>query len=259
MSEYSIQELQVEILKLLKMFHQICIDNNIKYTLHGGSLLGAIREKGFIPWDDDGDIALFRDEYEKLEQKLSHDSNETIYLDSTRDKVKKVWLKQEGKPTVWLDIFIYDYISEKRISQKLKILGLTFLAAYSKNDTSMAQFRTNQRAKGIQKIIYEIIYGASKQIPIETRITQFDSFCRNCFLGDKKLVHRANDQLWAMPMILAVDKMKSYKNTKFEDTELMISMNYDEILTQLYGKDYMTPRRAAASETEVHNISRNSN
>lgn len=259
MTEYTTKELQVEILRLLKMFHQLCVDHDIKYTLHGGSLLGAVREKGFIPWDDDGDVALFREEYEKLAKLIPHDSTNSFYLECDRDKVKKVWLKQEGKPSVWLDIFIYDFISEKRVKQKLKIFGLTLLAAYSKDETSMAQFRTNQRAKGLKRIIYEGIYGISKNIPIEKRIERVDAFCRDRYIGAKKFVHRANDQLWAMPMILPVDKMLDYKCTQFEDTELMISNNYDEILTQLYGADYMTPRRAAASETEVHNISRNSN
>ena len=51
---------------MLKKFDSFCVDNNIKYSLIGGSLIGAIRNKGIIPWDDDIDIILMPDEYEKL-------------------------------------------------------------------------------------------------------------------------------------------------------------------------------------------------
>ncbi len=53
-------------LSLLKKIHDFCVSKNIKYTLDSGSLLGAIRHKGFIPWDDDIDIALSDIEFEKL-------------------------------------------------------------------------------------------------------------------------------------------------------------------------------------------------
>lgn len=50
----------------LVYFDKVCREHNIKYSLNGGTLLGAIRHKGFIPWDDDVDVMLLRDENEKL-------------------------------------------------------------------------------------------------------------------------------------------------------------------------------------------------
>lgn len=58
-----LQNIQNNLLSLLKVFHTYCLENNVKYSLHGGTLLGAIREKGFIPWDDDIDITMTRKEY----------------------------------------------------------------------------------------------------------------------------------------------------------------------------------------------------
>ena len=52
------KDLQNAILKVGKELYRICIENNIKYTMVGGTLLGAIRHQGFIPWDDDMDIGM---------------------------------------------------------------------------------------------------------------------------------------------------------------------------------------------------------
>ncbi len=52
--------------KLLDLIHNICINNNLQYWMHYGTLIGAVRHKGFIPWDDDIDICMMRDDYEKL-------------------------------------------------------------------------------------------------------------------------------------------------------------------------------------------------
>lgn len=60
------REYQLLQVKVMKRIHDFCVANNIKYYIIGGTLLGAIRHKGFIPWDDDMDIAMMRDDYEKF-------------------------------------------------------------------------------------------------------------------------------------------------------------------------------------------------
>lgn len=62
----TIEELKTIQLDVLLAFHQFCIDNNLKYSLAAGSLIGAVRHKGFIPWDDDIDVYMLREDYDKL-------------------------------------------------------------------------------------------------------------------------------------------------------------------------------------------------
>ena len=62
----TLKHLQDVYLMMLKDFIKVCDENQIEYFLDGGSALGAVRHQGFIPWDDDIDIILFRDEYNRL-------------------------------------------------------------------------------------------------------------------------------------------------------------------------------------------------
>lgn len=74
--------------------------------------------------------------------------------------------------------------------------------------------------------------------------------------GGGKFIHRANDQLWAMPMIIPAEYMNEFTYVCFEDTELMIATHYETILTQLYGNDYMTPKKVTEKEQKVHDLAR---
>ena len=66
MAEYNIRELQLRILETLKAVDNVCREHNLRYYIWAGTMIGAVRHKGFIPWDDDLDIAMPRPDYDRL-------------------------------------------------------------------------------------------------------------------------------------------------------------------------------------------------
>ena len=252
----SIRGFQEELLVLLKLFHTLCMDNEINYTLHGGTLLGAIREGGFIPWDDDADIAMLKEDYIKLKKVFLVNTSHEVRFDTETDKIKKIWMKREGRPEVWLDIFIYVGISSNKILQKIKTVGLLMLAPFAKSSEGMTQFEARKRIGGIKRVAYKSINLLGKPFSLVWRNRVFDAFCLNAFTGSGELIHRANDQSIGIGIILNSKCMKNYYLIPFEDTELMVTRDYQIVLSTIYGNDYMVPNREYDNTHDVHDAVR---
>ena len=62
MADYDIRPLQLRILKILLAVDKVCKEHGLRYYIMAGTMLGAVRHKGFIPWDDDIDLVMFREE-----------------------------------------------------------------------------------------------------------------------------------------------------------------------------------------------------
>lgn len=122
MKKINLREHQLIALEILKYFDKVCSENNIRYSLGGGTLIGAARHQGFIPWDDDVDVYMCRDEYQKFVEvwkKMHHKRYEislaediTGFMSGSMTKifdVKSLLIDvQNRKSPVFIDIFILD-------------------------------------------------------------------------------------------------------------------------------------------------------
>lgn len=126
--ELSVNDIKKKSLEIVIDVDSFCRNNNIRYSLAYGSLLGAVRHKGYIPWDDDVDLMMPRDDYERFcrEYKSDHFSlacssnNSKCFISYARVYDSKdtfstslwPWLKPEKGVGVWIDIFPIDAVSD---------------------------------------------------------------------------------------------------------------------------------------------------
>ena len=251
-SNKDLRKAQLLMLKILKEVHKICEENNIKYFLSDGTLIGAIRHQGFIPWDDDLDIGMLREDYEKFCKIAPQILSENFILQNFQtDKgyglqfgkvilKNTVWIEQVAKNTnrqwsgIYIDIFPYDNITENKKMQKLinrlyifiqGLILIKFKYINISNYESMAK-----KLKYVLKKIY--LCTISKKLLIYIR----DSICKRYLNKSKTLVTKYGGNFYKNQ-----NPYNFYKDLTlqtFEDTSFYIPKNYDKILKNLYG-NYM--------------------
>ena len=111
MKPISSNEAKQILLELMDDIHQFCIENKIKYSLAFGTLIGAIRHKGFIPWDDDIDIYLMREDYDRFRKSYAP-RKEYIKLNDpeTDEDYHRTFLKVEDTRTVVHEVAALKYV-----------------------------------------------------------------------------------------------------------------------------------------------------
>lgn len=136
MKELTLPEIQKESLDILKVVDAFCKDHSISYTLACGTLLGAVRHKGFIPWDDDVDIFMLLPEYEKFINSFSVEGYELVCpeknpecwtgfarvceLDRTVVHTVGSWTADVGRKGMWIDVFpLYSVPDDEQEFRKL--------------------------------------------------------------------------------------------------------------------------------------------
>ena len=257
-NSYGLLEVQKANLILLEEIDKICRKHNISYMLDAGTLLGAIRHGGFIPWDDDADIAMRRQDWEvfrrvaKAElredftlltpQELSQSNKfydftpRLMYNKSRRRKATKEDEYYDAKLNhLWVDIFILDNLPNAKISQKLVLSLQKFIYLLSMGHRYKLDYK---KYSLFQKICVFIISNIGKLIPMESLYKLQNNLSKSCNKKTVKRVYYSNYQPDYID--ISLDKSCVEKNTyiQFEDSKLLIPEAYDEILRAVYG-DYM--------------------
>ncbi|WP_270518116.1 LicD family protein [Megamonas funiformis] len=168
------RDIQKEELKILLEFDSFCKNYNLKYYLSGGTLLGAIRHKGFIPWDDDIDVCMPRPDYMRFLKifpeiykgryflrcpERNNFSLPFTKLMSKNIEISSLSIDKNMESNLWIDIFPVDGLSEdinkvKKIYKKRYIYGTLLLLKFSK----VGNFNLKKRfQRCIGKVIAKLI------------------------------------------------------------------------------------------------------
>lgn len=255
MKKLTLNEIHVRTLEIMDFIHNFCEQNNIKYVLGYGTLLGAIRHKGFIPWDDDFDIQMPRSDFNKFCElfqkekcgyfKLVCRANDKGYTN--------------GIPRVFDNRFIYESVGEKKTGVVISNMGI-FIDIYPfdnfGNDKACAHRLTkmikrinflytiyvnkysvgNVARKIIRSVVHYIlraIYGTHYNEKVDEKIYKIikkHTDVSDKFVGQATWEVGENqfDKSWFSDRLLA----------PYEDRMYWIPKDYDNILRKSYG-DYM--------------------
>ncbi len=244
----AIQQLMLQVLLEIDC---ICKHHNIKYFLGGGTLLGAIRHKGFIPWDDDADIMMLREDYEKFTAIATQELPDYLQLQTAKtDKNNHFFSKIRIKETVcatkftkqlsdinvglFVDIFPHDYTANSRWGQKIHE-NMTIVArslVYNKWGA------TYVKSDGSHKF-YRLMATVIKDI-MPMKFLEWQQFAIIEFFKYRKnrrfLYDGMGQNLRKGPFPKEWLEQTIY--VPFETIELPVPKNYHQYLTHLYG-DYM--------------------
>lgn len=254
----TLEEHQAAMLDLLEKLDSICSQHKIPYMLFAGTMLGAVRHNGFIPWDDDIDVVMLREDYEKFLSIAQSETDGTRYY--TQCELSEHWPMYFSKlrlnnttclekyhpkdllihQGVYIDIFPCDNASNSVFVRKLQFFCSKIMIAKCLDKRG---YETKSKGKKAFML-------ASKLLPFKL-INRFSrlpkhketKYVHTFYGGSSKLGKSVYPREW----------LKNIKKVDFEGRKLPISENYDEFLTLLYG-DYMTLPKPEDRSCKQHAI-----
>lgn len=229
-----------KLLNALEYFHNICTKEGIKYSLYGGTLIGAVRHKGFIPWDDDIDVAMTRAEYEKLKNVIDKYQSDEFLFNYKGDRVPELNYRnavEYGTMTyngLGVDIYIIDNLPDNNFLRKCLILRMKILQGMMKK--GKLNYWKTYSFKGKILVIATKILGAG--ISLNRLCEIYEKLSQKYNKKETKNKFVSNDLYAVFAKPFDKNDFDEYIAVPFEDKKFFIFKKFDPILRTQYG-DYM--------------------
>ena len=239
-----IDEIKEVELGVMDYIHNICKEKGINYSLAYGSLLGAVRHRGFIPWDDDLDIALKRDEYDKLYQAILEDNNSIYKIVSwendsrypypfyrvydSRTVYENNYIQNDIELGICVDVFPFD--DYKDVNKEI-----TKLDMYRRLSVYTLYGIRNKKA-GIKNIVRYLMLVVFRLTRVKTWNKKLND-CSRVPVNSEYIDYLMESKKYSTK--IDSKALAEVIECKFEDRVYNIPKDYDHILTTIYGSDYM--------------------
>ena len=228
-----LRKIQKESYELLKFLKQTCEENNLTFWIQGGTLLGAKRHQGFIPWDDDIDCGMIRNDLEKLREIIKeNDTYEIIdayhFVPKDNFACRMPKLVQKGKNYIFIDIFPYDYVQSQNtehewdlfMQKKNELTNELCAMNFANPDCPIKDTALLEKSKSI----------IDKYIPLQIRKDD----ATHILWGIENLISH-------FPRLYTLETILPCKTLLFEDDLFPVPNRYDEYLFRQYGDIWRLP------------------
>lgn len=229
----SLPEIHEELLCQLRDIVAVCERHGIEYNMMCGSLLGAVRHQGFIPWDDDVDLLITRENFEKFRKVYPAECDKRFELTYLNTWTPRVMNRDPEKAAAFTDFFILDPVPPAGWKRKLWYLKLHLLQGMMKRNVDYSRFNLKNKillfATHVMGLPFSTAWKAKMYEKISVQNPPSSDLCMS------------NGAFELMTHIWHPEQFDKKIHVKFEDVDVLIPAKYDEVLTILYGPDYMTP------------------
>lgn len=239
MRELTLAEKKARILDIMKDIDNFCRENDIRYTLSSGTLLGAVRHGGFIPWDDDADIFMLREDFDRFVKIYKSPDYHVVFNNRSEEEFlavgyakicdPKTTIFYENSQTrygIYVDLFPLDAVPEEPKAQK----------EYMHKIMSLHNRLHHRQKKDIVSII------KSYRHSLDWWWNRIDTLVHSGEHKESPLVaHILGTTNYRT--VIPREWFDTLQNIEFEGYKFLGFSDTDAYLTKVYGADYMTPRK----------------
>lgn len=248
-NQYGTLKIQKKLMGLLKIFHQFCVENDIRYSLDWGTLLGAIRHKGFIPWDDDLDIMVDRVNYNKLLKCIYEDNRLTF--DETNLWIGRVRMANDDGTDIYpptIDVLIMDNAPDGCLTRKWRLLLVKLLQGTLKKKP---KYINKYKKVGVMmRTIALLTYYIGRPFSYATKMGCYNKLAQLSNMKSTREITSYYEEYNCLGRYYPKDLMEEMVLVPFEDMEAFVVKDYHNCLTIQFGTNYMTPIKTGPNHTE---------